>query len=303
MKKISIYFLLIAFPSISMAQELSHAYYSYLLNTYNVNPAYTGYSENLEAVLYAKNHMSGIKEAPKNLMFGISSPINTNQNMGGRILSDSRGAFKMNKIDLTYSHLLKINEEHSLTFGVSAGFLNRNFNASSINKEYLDETDPTLMENYMNESIFVMGAGFLYQYKDLEVGISSPHLLEDLSEFSKYQFVNVAYKHQIEESDFQLQPMIFYQNIALIKNKMDIILRGIYAEKVWAQIGYQTPSAISFGLGFDLEHFSAGYVYEKFSSELSNISNGSNQIMIKLSFGNNKPGNVETLEQKAPVAN
>lgn len=288
MKRNFIYILIVLLPTGLVCQELGHGYYNYLLNNYNVNPAYTGYSGNLEAVLNAKSHMAGLEEAPRNLMFGISSPVTVKQNLGGRILADSRGAFKLSKIDLTYSYLLNINDAHKITFGASSGLVNRRFNGASLNMEYLDQTDPTLMEDYMNETNFVIGTGLLYQYKELEIGISSPHLVEDGRDISNYLFSNVAYLYQIGQSDFQLKPMLIFQKMPVSKNKIDYLVRGIYDEKLWTQIGYQSTSNFTFGLGFDLGRFSAGYIYEMNNSEFSNISNGSNQIMIQLTFASNK---------------
>lgn len=287
MKRISVLMLLFisAFCLKLNAQELSNGYYNYLLNRYNLNPAFAGNNGNISAILNTKTYMAGFSGAPRNTMFGVHAPLNNQQGIGARILSDKRGAYEVTKYDATYSYQIQFDEQSDLRFGISAGALRRMLNPSAIgNSELLDQTDPTLAGNYYDETNFIAGFGMLYDYDNLQLGFSAPHLVIGGEELSDYLVGSVSYEYNFENSDFSITPIVIYQNMPVLDNRYDVLLKGEYQEKVWAQVGYQSTDNLNFALGFDFGPFGVGYSYEMNNSDLSNVASNSNEIVIRLSF-------------------
>src|SRR5690606_24556547 len=123
MKSLSIFTIVLAtLLSLNLSsQDLSNGYYNYLLNPYNINPAFAGNERNVSAILNTKTYMAGFSGAPRNTMFGIHSALNNQQGIGARILYDKRGAYELSKYDATYSHQIQLDEKSDLRFGISAG--------------------------------------------------------------------------------------------------------------------------------------------------------------------------------------
>jgi type IX secretion system PorP/SprF family membrane protein len=267
------------------SQELSYGYYNYIMNRFNINPAFAGNNGNISAILNTKTYAAGFSEAPRNTMFGIHAPINNVQGIGARLISDKRGAYELTKYDATYSYQIKFDENSDLRFGVSAGALRRMLNPGSIsNPEFLDQTDPTLGDGFYDETKFIAGVGLVYDYSNFQFGLSAPSLVIGGEPISEHIVGTASYKYNFENSDFAITPLVIYQNMPIIENRYDILLKGEYKEKVWAQVGYQSTDNLNFGIGFDLGPFGIGYSYEMNNSEFSNIATNSNEIVVRISF-------------------
>lgn len=287
MKNIKLLTLCIALMSVAsiQAQELSYGYYNYIMNRFNVNPAFAGNSGNVSAILNTKTYAAGFSEAPRNTMFGLHAPINNVQGIGARLISDKRGSYELTKYDVTYSYQIRFNENSDLRFGISAGAVRRMLNSGSIqNGEFLDQTDPTLASDFYDETKFIAGVGLVYDYNHFQFGFSAPSLVIGGEPLSEHMVGTASYKYIFENSDFSVTPLVIYQNLPIIDNRYDILLKGEYKEKIWAQVGYQSTNNLNFGIGFDLGPFGIGYSYEMNNTEFSDISANSNEIVVRINF-------------------
>ena len=187
------------------AQEMANGYYNYILNPFNLNPAFAGNNGNISAILNTKSYLSGFEDAPRNTMFGIHAPLNDIQGIGARVISDQRGAFQLTKYDAAYSYQIQIDEASDLRFGVSAGALRRMLNPSLINNiELLDQSDQTLAGGYYDETSFTAGVGMVYDYENFQFGFSVPHLVIGNEQLSEYMLLSFGYRYQIQETDFEI---------------------------------------------------------------------------------------------------
>lgn len=290
------------------AQELANGYYNYIMNRFNFNPAFAGNNGNISAMLNTKTYQSGFNGAPRNTMFGIHAPITTSQGVGLRVLSDRRGAFELEKYDAVYSYQIKIDEKSDLRFGISAGAVRRMLNANSIaNPEFLDQTDPTLAGGYFDETNFIAGVGLVYDYENLQVGFSAPHLVDGSSEISDFLVGTIGYKYELNNSKFAFTPTFIYQNMPVIENQFDFLIRAEFDNKIWVQGGYQSTDNLNFGIGFDLGPFGVGYSYEMNNSELNNIARNSNEIIVTIGFASQKmkerDATIQTLDNYVSTLN
>ena len=287
MKNIKLLTLGLALMSVASihAQERSYGYYNYVMNRFNMNPAFAGNNGNISAILNTKTYAAGFSDAPRNTMFGIHAPINSAQGIGARIVSDERGAYEVTKYDVAYSYQIQFDQNSDLRFGISAGAVRRMLNSASIqNSEFLDQADPTLASGFYDETKFIAGVGLVYDYSTFQFGLSAPSLVIGGEALSEHIVGTASYKYNIENSDFSVTPLVIYQNLPVIDNRFDVLLKGEYKKKIWAQVGYQSTNNLNFGLGFDLGPFGIGYAYEMNNSEFSDISSNSNEIVVRISF-------------------
>lgn len=284
MKKIL--FIAALFASIYVqGQELSQGYYNYILNRFNLNPAFAGNNGNISAILNTKSLMTDFNGAPNNTMFGVHGAISQTQGIGARIFSDKRGAYEVNKYDAAYSYQIKLDKKSDLRFGISAGIINRQLNVGNLKSvEYLNQNDPVLAGDYYNETSFIAGAGLVYDYDNLQVGISAPNLIEGSKDISDFMVGTISYEYQLSSSKIDLTPIVIYQNLPEATNSYDALLKASFAKKVYALGGYKSNQNLLFGLGFDLGPFGIAYAYELPNSNLQNVSDGSHDIALSIGF-------------------
>jgi type IX secretion system PorP/SprF family membrane protein len=276
-KHLYIIFILIAFKI--NAQVLSYDFYSFRQNNmFNINPAYAGKGDGTNVILSAQSQNKGVPFANKNYMLGAYSKVSSKQAIGGKLISDTRGAFQILKADLSYAYIAKINNESSLTMGLSAGVLNNNLMLNRIdNFEALDQTDPTLTRSYYNTTQFAAGAGLLYNYKALDVSVSLPHILTTGEQLNGY--INAAVFYTIKASEtIKVTPWLCYQNIPVTKSATSLHVKTMYKDLIWIQAGYQTNKSINAMLGLNIENLSLGYGFRFSNTDFKTVTTGSHEI-------------------------
>lgn len=293
MKKI-IYILFITLISIQLqAQLMSYDFYTFRLNNmYNINPAYSEKGDGINVMLNAQSQNKGVAYANKNFMVGVYSKLSSKQALGGKVINDTRGAFQLLRADLSYAYIAKVNNESSLTMGISAGILNNNLIVNRIeNYDMLDKTDPTLTKSYYNTTQFAAGAGLLYNWKNLDVSVSLPHILSTNQPLNGYTHAAVFYTIKANDK-FKFTPWVCYQNIPVTKSIYSGYIKANYKDLLWAQVGYQSNKALHAMLGINVENMSLGYGFRFNNTEFNTISNGSHEISFAIK-----------IPQKSRVAN
>lgn len=267
------------------AQVLSYDFYSFRINNmFNVNPAYAAKGENINVVLSAQSQNKGVAYANKNLMLGVFSKVSKKTALGGKLISDTRGAFQILKADLSYAYIAKINEASSLSMGLSGGILNNNLMFNRIEGyQSLDQTDPTLTKSYNNTTQFAAGAGLLYNYKTLDVSLSLPHIITTNSSLNGYVNAAVFYTFNAG-AQFKVTPWLCYQNIPVTKSITSLHVKGMYKDLVWLQAGYQTNNAFNAMFGANIENFSLGYGFKFSNKQFNTVTTGSHEITFAFKF-------------------
>lgn len=263
------------------AQNLSYDFYTYRLNNmFNVNPAYTGYNDGMNIILSAQSQNKGVAFANKNFMAGAYSKISSKQAIGGKLIYDYRGAFQNIKADLTYAFLAKINNNQKLSLGLSAGLYNNAINTTKIEGyERLDYSDPTLSNNYYNQTQFSSGVGLLYSFKTLEVSLSLPHMITTSQPFNSYFNGSVFYTIKAG-AKFKVTPWVSHQNIPVTKSLTNFMLKTAFKDLVWVQLGYQTNKSINMALGLNYENLSLGYGFRMSNKAFNAITDGMQEITL-----------------------
>jgi type IX secretion system PorP/SprF family membrane protein len=261
----------------AQAQNLPFDFYSFKMNNmYNINPAYTGKTDGIAIVLDARAQSKGVPNATKNLMAGVHGKFTDNQAIGGRVVSDGRGAFQLLKADFTYASKIKLATQHALTLGLSAGVFNKSLAVSRIeNYASLDQTDPTL--SYFNTTQFIGGVGALYTYKTLEVSVSSPHLVETSQAVNQFMNASVAYTFKASK-DINVTPWLCYQNVPVVKNITSLFVKSSYKDVIWLQLGYQSNKSLGAMFGANIDNFGMGYGFQFNNKATKTIAVGTHEI-------------------------
>ena len=281
MKKAILCLLMWTIPIIMTGQNQEFDYYSFEMgNMFNINPAYTGNSANINVVLDAMAQTKGVSNALKNLMTGAYSSFAKNQSIGGRLISDSRGIFQNLSVDLTYACAAKITNEHIVLLGLSVGVLNKSRSLSKIeNYQYLDQTDPTLNAAYYNSTQFIAGAGLLYKYKSFDFSLSFPRLVQSSPLVGNLCNVAAFYTFKLG-TDYKITPWAYYQNLPIIKYISGVFVKGEYKDMIWMQAGCRTNKTIHTMVGMNIGNFGLGYGFLFSNNTFRTISSGCNELTL-----------------------
>lgn len=289
MKK-NIYFtiaiLLLQF-NVTLAQDLSMNYYSYINNLYNLNPAYCAIGHKLEGVFNVRQKLS---LNTTNSMIGLNGAITEYQGVGTRLISDVRGPFQTTLFDGTYGYKLPLNENSNLIFGLSAGIVNRNLNTSRIqNYADLDLNDPLLDNSNFSSTTFTTSAGLIYEYKKFQASFSAPQLIGVNQKFDNFYNLMIAHIFHVGD-DFKITPMLFYFHTPITKNLLSLQVKTNYLNKLWLQLGYQSSSVFNACIGYNLKSF--GFAYNFFTSNsLMNVqTSGTNEFILTFKLNRKAKG-------------
>jgi type IX secretion system PorP/SprF family membrane protein len=271
------------------AQNQSYDFYSHRLgNFYNINPAHAGKDEKINVFINAQSQNKGVAYANRNFAAGAYSRISEKQGLGGKIISDTRGAFQTLKADLSYAYIAELGEENTLIFGLNAGIQNTNFNINRIeNHDYIDISDPTILSNTFNTTQFTTGVGLLYEYKTLEVSVSMPNIINTAEPLNSYLFGAVFYTIETG-SPLTITPWVSYQQVPVTKNVISVYTRATYDNKLWLQAGYQSGNSFLASIGTNIDQMGFAYGYRMNNKAFSNVSSGTHEVMINLNLNKRK---------------
>lgn len=299
MKKILSIVLVISFASL-MGQDLN-SHYLYQLNWFNINPALTGSAKGTQVIINPGTQWVGLDDNPTTAMLGIHGKMDDRNSLGGKVIFDITGIFSTLSAEVLYSYKVKLTEQQNLRFGVSAGVLNTSLDQSALSDgRYTDLSDPNLRSAYYNQTRFMAGFGISYTYENLQIGLSSPHMVVGGNDISDHFFGTAKYDFKLTETKFEVSPMLVYQNLTNSEGLLDIGAKVQWNEAVWIQGAYRTNKNVALGVGVEIKNMSVGYLYNIFNSPLNSFSSGSQQVYLAFTF---KPRPKSTKTKKDIEAN
>jgi type IX secretion system PorP/SprF family membrane protein len=289
--------LLVLIVSSLQAQNLN-SHYLYQMNHFNINPAITGNTEGVKAIVNSGAQWVGMEGNPTNSMLGVHSQFKDNMGVGGKINVNKAGNFSTITAEFAYSYKAIFKPGQSLSFGLTAGYYQSRLKTDDIlNNPFTDVTDKALSGGY-NESQFISGAGFLFKHKKLELGLSAPHLIIANKTVSDHVFVTAKFTQNISEA-FSIKPLVVYQNRSINPSILDVGMQVDYNELVWLQYSYRTNKTSLMALGVNIANIQLGYAYTMPQNHLSTISSGAHELLFTLNI--NKKKGVEVPTEQDPL--
>ncbi len=289
MKKLVNILVFLGLACSATAQELN-SHYLYEMNWLNVNPAYTGETDGIKAILNPGTQWLGVDGNPNNFMFGLHTKMNDKMGLGGKIVADKRGVFSSFTGEFNYKYKATIAKGHFLSFGITAGVYRTSLNLNSIlEDQYTDATDPVVTAQYYDKTHFLSSFGILYQFKGLEVGASSPHLVVSGKPVSDHIFGMVRYAFGVDK--LKIIPSIVYQNLMNSPNQIDAGLKLMWNQTFWGKLTHRTNKTMIAAVGVHVEKVNVGYAYAVNRGTLSTISSGSHEVFIAYTFDKREKGN------------
>jgi len=282
-------------------------YSLFMMNKLNWNPAYAGMENSLVATGIYRSQWQGIEGNPITQNIGVHLPVNIiSSGFGLNLENDELGAQSRTTGTAMFNYQLPLSRRAVLALGVSAGFSQRTLDGSKLRTPEGDYVAGTIIHNDallpvtpISGNLMTYGAGVYFLSEQLELGFSVRHLTEPsapLSDALSMQ-LNRAYFFNVQ-AHFDINSSITFHPAAIIRSdgvqvQTDLAALFRYNGNITAGAslrGYNSNSldAAALIVGFKLnDHISVAYAYDFTLSAISQVSNGSHEVM--LSYNLNRP--------------
>lgn len=259
-----LYFCLLS--SIAYAQQ-DPLYSQYIFNPYLLNPAYSGFSKDLNAMGAYRVQWVGFNGSPVTMSASANmSMVDNKMGVGFFVMKDQVGTSSTTEFFATYAYHLELSNGSRVSFGLQAGGMN-------FTNDYAELTaapgDPQL-QNRISEFAPNFGTGVIYSNDRLYASLAVPRLLkstaqsgeDEISFYNQHVYLQAAYIVFLS-SRLRLKPFILSSFVGGAKPNVDLgsvlIVDNSYSFGLLTRKFHTFGALMNFNIGDNLR---IGYVYE-----------------------------------------
>jgi len=276
-------------------------YSQYMYNMLGVNPAYAGNREALSLNFFQRNQWLGIKGAPKTTSVSIDQSIKDGKiGWGMQVYDDRLGVEAATGFNGMLSTRIQVSKKGILSGGLSFGMMNYRINLSDVNNRN-NTNDPSFISS-QNPSSWKpsLGMGVYYNTDRFYASVSTPSILK--SRLASYQdfvssidktngfhlFANTGYVFDIND-ELKLKPSTMVKMVSGAPVEADINLNVWIKDILGLGGSYRTGDAfVGMAELQATSNLRIGYAYDVPFNPLKYFTRGSNELMLRYEFGNNK---------------
>ena len=276
-------------------------YSQYMYNMLGVNPAYAGNREALSLNFFQRNQWLGIKGAPKTTSVSIDQSIKDGKiGWGMQVYDDRLGVEAATGFNGMLSTRIQVSKKGILSGGLSFGMMNYRINLNDVNNRN-NTNDPSFIST-QNPSSWKpsLGMGVYYNTDRFYASVSTPSILK--SRLASYQdfvssidktngfhlFANTGYVFDIND-ELKLKPSTMVKMVSGAPVEADINLNVWIKDILGLGGSYRTGDAfVGMAELQATSNLRIGYAYDVPFNPLKYFTRGSNELMLRYEFGNNK---------------
>jgi type IX secretion system PorP/SprF family membrane protein len=276
-------------------------YSQYMYNMLGVNPAYAGNREALSLNFFQRNQWVGIKGAPKTTSISMDQSIKDGKlGWGIQVYDDRLGVEAASGLNGMLSTRIQVSEKGILSGGLSFGMMNYRINLNDVNNRNNPNDPSFITTNNPSRWNPSLGMGVYYNTDRFYAGVSTPSILrsrlasyEDfISSIDKsnafHLFANTGYVFDVNE-DLKLKPSTMIKMVSGAPIEADINLNVWLKDILGFGGSYRTGDAFVGMVELQATpNLRFGYAYDLPFNPLKYFTRGSNELMLRYEFGNNK---------------
>lgn len=278
----------------ALAQQLP-LYSQYMHNSFVLNPAIAGTSENAPFRAIIRNQWTGMEGAPKTQTLSYHNSIkDKNMGFGLYVFNDRIGPISQAGISGAYSYRLDFGDAGKLSFGLGAQVYRYRIYTEDLKFNNQANTDQAIASGGDFRAFYPNFSFGAHYYADKYfVGISIPELVENrisnstesfILKKKRHYYLTGGYKFKIDDT-YILEPSLLVKYVAGAPVELDINARLWAFDKFNLGVSYRTNDAVVLILGFKFKNqYHIGYSYDITTSSLKNHSSGSHEIMLGYDF-------------------
>jgi len=255
-----------------------------------INPAAAGTQSFNQILLHHRSQWIGFEGAPITDAISFDGKYFNNMGLGAYIVNDITGPTHRFAINLAYDYQFKLNDEYTLSVGLSGLIMQYGINGNKIN---LHTNNDALIEENISDMVWKPDFNFgTYLYSEkFYIGISALQLLqskmnvfENLNAqipLSRTYYVISGYKIDLSDN-WQIEPSILFNTTFNSPVQIGINTLATYKKMFYGGISYRYNDAVVVMLGAKIKNkVRVYYSYDIISSKFRTYnSKGSHEIII-----------------------
>ena len=275
--------------SVSVFAQQEPLFTQYYNNDMAINPAVSGSKTYNPLSIQTRQQWLGFEGAPLSTNISYHGALNNRSAMGGYLMFDKANPSLQANLQLNYAYHIPLNyNKVNLSFGVGAKLMY--YNLDFENEDLPPGIDPAYSASAYDNTIGDASAGTYLYGKNFYLGFSASNLYQStfntpirLSPVSNKLFRNYytmgAYRFNIMNRDWQLEPSFLFRKMELHSNVTDITTRILYLEDTWTGLTYRSNGTLVFGFGFLANKIHISYTYDHtFAGEIMQYTYGTHEI-------------------------
>lgn len=283
MKKILVIVLLMA--SLSVRAQQDPLYAQYINNTFLINPAYAGFTNDLNVAASYRMQWAGFEGSPKTLNANTHMSLNEKMGAGLIFVSDQIGANSISEVFLTYAYRIKFDDSKTLSFGLQAGASNYQTDNNKLNPR---DANDALFTGTVSEWKPGVGAGMIFSSDRFFLSLSVPRMLKASVEqagrqttlYEQHFYGMASYQFQLADR-VNFKPSVLVKYVSGASVSTDVNATFIFHNRYQAGLLTRSFNTYGFLLQAVVRDFRLGYVFEVPTSE----SVGTNFITHEITLG------------------
>lgn len=316
-------FLLVIFE---VAGQQRPQYTQYIFNNFLINPAISGIENYADLKLGHRQQWVGIEGAPRTSFISahwklgeaylwknaLSLPENddnpmsrnymqnytaspAHHGMGLVAVYDEAGPISRLDASLTYAYHLQLGEQMNLSVGVAAGVSRIALDIHALN--FQDANDGAIRNAWISQLKPDLGFGVWLYGCRFFAGASVQQVLPQQLKFTSepmyntgknvaHYFVTAGYRLFLDE-DITLTPSVMLKRVSPTPLSIDANLKMAFKDRIWIGGGYRRNDSFSALAGINVSKLlNLTYSYDFITSELSQVSNGTHEIVLGIQLNN-----------------
>lgn len=281
----------------TVSAQQAATYAQYMFNGLAINPAYAGSHEVLSATALVRFQNVGLEGAPKTQTFTLHSPLlNKRVGLGLLAIRDEIGVITQTGIHFSYAYRIPVSKNATLSMGLQGGV--GFYDANYTQLEVPPTNDPVFQQN-IHEVRPNIGAGVYLYARDYYVGLSAPHLVNNVFDRGEqfetvYQnkpiLLTAGYIFSIHRL-LKLKPSFLLKILDDRPVEFDLNANMLLDEVLWVGLSYKSTKTISIILQAQLtDQIQFGYSYQITAGPIRVVELGSHEVMLNYRFKYNKKG-------------
>jgi type IX secretion system PorP/SprF family membrane protein len=227
MKKIILLNSLLLYGWIAVAQQ-DPLYSQYMLNPFLLNPAYSGLTNNFNAMAGYRTQWTGYEGHPQTFFASAHTSLVDNKvGTGILFINDRLGSMATTEANINFAYKLNFSKS-TFSFGMRTGILSYESDYSNLN--LYDPNDVAFTGNTRGTSAN-LGAGVIIKSEKYFIGLSVPRLLPTT-------FKNSGQEFELYNQHFYLQGSYVHYVNENIRFKPSVLLRGVKGAPLSADIAF-----------------------------------------------------------------
>jgi len=291
MRKIILILLIASASTFSYGQQLPH-YSLYMLNEVVINPAALSKEKDNKLTLMLRDQWSSFEGAPTTQSISYNHLNHYKYKKGISIMNDVTGPISIINATVSGAYSISVQDENKIALGASATIMQYKIDNSQITLEDDGVFDPTLFGGVdkANGSSFAIGA--YYYNPDYFIGLALPNIIGSSLNLSNNSGANKLENHYYINgganvnlaNNNKIIPSFMIKKVGALPIQIDINLRGVYHDFLWAGISYRTRDAVVALFGVDYNQSSFGYSYDITTSSMRIPSAGTHGLLYSYRF-------------------